>query len=77
MNLAAWDRINTDPLTLEYLKYGVKIPFEKDCETFCIKNYHIKSKKEREFLKNNVKAFSNFLKGNLKIGSESFRGSKI
>ena len=54
MNLAAWDRINTDPLTLEYLKYGVKIPFEKDCETFCIKNYHIKSKIEREFLKSEI-----------------------
>ena len=46
MNIIAWERIGTDPQTLDYLKNGVKIPFEKDCQSFCLKNY-IKNSKEK------------------------------
>ena len=54
MNITAWERIGTDPQTLDYLKNGVKIPFENDCQSFCLKNY-IKNSKEKAFLKSEVK----------------------
>ena len=54
MNLAAWQRIGTDPTTLQYIADGIRIPFVSECPQFHEQNYCLKQYKEKLFLKNEV-----------------------
>ena len=55
MNLAAWQRIGTDPTTLQYIADGIRIPFVAECPQFHEQNYCLKHYKEKLFLRNEVK----------------------